>query len=101
MLSDYLNQAVQLQRCKRDTDGNAIMDHRGKMTYLAPVSIACRIRQKHREVLTVDKQTIVIECQYYTTEPVQIDDLLDGHRVQDVSPMILLDGSTLGYKAVV
>ena len=101
MLSGYLNQTAVLTRAERDTDGNAVMNNRGEVNYLAPVSVPCRRELSQREILTPDAQTIKTNWVHYLVTPVATDDVLDGLRVQLVEVWAGLGGATVGYKAVV
>lgn len=94
MLRVYLNQEATHEPLTS-------IDDRGGFQYGTPTVIKCRKRKRTQEVLTADRQLLKSMWVYYVTDPVCVDDKLDGQMVLLVEEWITLKGTLLGYKVTI
>lgn len=93
MLGCYLNQTTQYQPCTGT-------DARGQPIFGEVISLPCRKQSKAQDVLTATGQTVRTQHVYYLLNKISEGDMLDGLIVMGVSEWVGLDGTPIGYKAV-
>lgn len=80
-------------------EGQTPADAYGQRMYLFPTTLICRKTPVSKQFLTKEGELLITSIQTITIDPVAIGDLLDGREVIEVSAMVDIDGSTIGYKS--
>ena len=101
MLKSYLNETALYSRAIRDADGHILPNSYGETHYEEPQLIRCRRQPRARELLQADRRIVQTSYEYYSTTPMQVGDLLDGRRIEEVTKWVSLGGAVLCLKAVV
>lgn len=93
MLGSYLNQTASHEA----TTG---ADSRGQLTYDTATTVNCRKQAKTQTVMSKDGRLVTAQHVYYLQNKVTEGDMLDGMVVMAVGEWIDLNGTVIGYRAV-
>lgn len=93
MLANYLNQTCVIRRV---TDTNV----RGQPIYGDPLTVLCRLQKKYNLVQSGNDEFVPAEHICYLIDEISVGDTINGSIVHAVDSWVDLDGSIIGYKAV-
>jgi hypothetical protein len=75
-------------------------DDRDTYLYAMPTTIPARIIQKTKTVTTKEGEVTTASWTVITTQPVNLNDTIDGNVVISVTEMVDYRGNTVGYQAL-
>lgn len=103
-MSKFLKQTATLQRLKRDSKGEPILDDYGDPAYeTKKVIVKCRRERTTKDVLTTGGAAKISTTKYFfdNTVSVEIGDKVDGKPVLTVSDYINSTGFNEGWEITV
>lgn len=102
-MTRYLKQTAEFQAVVRSETGKPQLNEYGEPSYQEPVVVKCRREKYHVKAATNTGAFINCMHTYYLDDSVKpmVDDMLDGHLIQDVEEYVDGAGILVGYEVSV
>lgn len=102
-MTRYLKQTAEFQAVLRSETGKPHLNEYGEPSYQEPVTVKCRREKYHVKAATNTGAFVNCIHTYYLDDSVEpkVDDMLDGHLIQDVEAYVDGAGTLVGYEVSV